>query len=51
MLIGNFSRRIMVIILMINLHTLAWDKFCIPKCEGGLGISKTEDVNAPCLTK
>lgn len=28
------------------IQSLAWDKICHPKYEGGLGIKKIEDVNA-----
>lgn len=30
---------------------MAWDKTCRPKCEGGLGIRRTEDINATYLAK
>lgn len=32
-------------------QSLAWDKYCRPKCEGGLGTRKTEDVNSVFLGK
>lgn len=34
-----------------KLHTLAWNKIYRPKCEEGLGITKTEDINTAFLTK
>lgn len=34
-----------------RLYTLAWDKICRPKSEGGLGIRRIEDVNATFLAK
>lgn len=34
-----------------KLHTLACDKICSLKCEGGLGIRKTEYINAVFLAK
>lgn len=30
---------------------ISWDKILRPKCEGGLGIRKTQDVNAALLVK
>lgn len=30
---------------------VSWDKICRPKCEGGLGIRKYQDVNAANLAK
>lgn len=30
---------------------ISWDKICRPKCERGLGIRKTQDVNATMLAK
>lgn len=29
----------------------SWDKICRPKCEGGLGITKIQDINVALLTK
>lgn len=30
---------------------IAWDKIYRPKCEGGLGIKKINDVNTTLLAK
>lgn len=30
---------------------ISWDKVCRPKCEGGRGIRKVQDVNAASLAK
>lgn len=32
-------------------YSIAWDKICTSKCEGGSGIKKTEDVNVVFLAK
>lgn len=38
-----------------NIHStiplISWDKICRPKCECGLGIRRTQDVNAALLAK
>lgn len=34
-----------------TLYTLAWDKLCRSKCEGSLGIKKTEYINAAFLAQ
>lgn len=34
-----------------SLSLVSWDKICKPKCEGGLGIRKFQDVNAAIIVK
>lgn len=34
-----------------SVKTIIWDKIYRPKCEGGLCISKMEDLNAASLAK
>ncbi|KAF9612028.1 hypothetical protein IFM89_037486 [Coptis chinensis] len=31
--------------------TVAWDKVCKPRCEGGLGLKKFKDINRSMLMK
>lgn len=32
-------------------HLIAWDRVCLPKCEGGLGIRKATQMNKALLSK
>ncbi|XP_019091097.1 PREDICTED: uncharacterized protein LOC109128707 [Camelina sativa] len=32
-------------------HLVAWDKVCLPKCEGGLGIRAAKDMNKALIAK
>lgn len=34
-----------------SLNLVSWDKICGPRCEGGLGIRKYQDINAANLAK
>lgn len=34
-----------------KLYILAWDKICMPKCEGGRSIRRTSDMNTANLAK
>ncbi|KAL5815317.1 hypothetical protein ACOSQ3_026106 [Xanthoceras sorbifolium] len=32
-------------------HLVKWDRVCLPKCKGGLGIKKMKDMNQALLAK
>lgn len=41
----------MIVLVTITGWNYCWDKICRTKCEGGLGIRRTEDINAAFLPK
>lgn len=47
----SFCSIIVLIILRNTIHIISWDKVYPPKCEGGLGICKSEYTKIAFLAK